>query len=103
MKKVLLIIVLGFILVIAAFTNPSREKFITWEKDQMKSQSNNGLVSWGIDVLGGSILNTATTEQNYVFFTIFDTKVTNTSEMKILGLFNNFIPLSKGNNTSSGS
>lgn len=95
MKKFLFLIVIGFILVIAAMTNPTKEKFITWEKDQLKSQSNNGLVSWGIDVLGGSILNSATTGQNYVFFTIYDTKIANTSEVKVLGLFNNFIPISK--------
>lgn len=101
MKKLSSLIVIGFVLVIAAITNPTREKLITWEKDQMKSQSTNGLVSLGIDLLGGSILNSATTGQDYVFFTIFDTKITNANEIKIVGLFNHFIPLPNVFNSSS--
>lgn len=102
MKKLSSLIFIGFILVIAAITNPTREKLITWEKDQMKSQSTNGLVSWGIDLLGGSILDTATTGDDYVFFTIFDTKISNLSEIKVLGLFNHFIPLPNVINSSLG-
>jgi hypothetical protein len=101
MKKILSGIILAFVLLIAILTNPTKDKFVSWTKDQIKSQSNNSLVSLGIEVFGGSILNSVTSEQNYLFFTIFDTQISESKEVKVLGLFNHFITLTDGKNTSS--
>lgn len=101
MKKTFFVIIIGFILLIAAVTNPSKEKFVIWAKEQLKSQSNNGLVNMGIEVFGDGVINSVTNTQNYVFFSVYDSKISNSNEVKVLGIFNNFIPLSKscaGNN-----
>lgn len=101
MKKIFFVIIIGFILVIAAVTNPSKENFVIWAKGQLKSQSNNGLVNMGIEVFGDGVINSVTNTQNYVFFSVYDSKISNSNEVKVLGIFNNFIPLSKssaGNN-----
>jgi hypothetical protein len=103
LKKLRNVIIIGFILVIAAVTNPSKEKFVIWAKDQLKGKYNNGLVNMGIEVLGDGVINSVTNSSNYVFFTVYDSKISASKDIKVLGVFNNFIPLSNssGGNGSS--
>ncbi|MBC6972775.1 hypothetical protein H9I32_10345 [Bacillus sp. Xin] len=92
MKKKVALIVL---LIIAAITNPSKESFVSWITEKLKEQTN-GFAGFGIDLIGNKLISSATTTSNYVFFSVFDTYLSKTENIKVLGVFGNFIPLSSG-------
>ena len=94
MKKVLIFSVIAFILIVASITNPSKDNFIYWAKEELK-QENELVLNLGIEFIGDEIINLATNTENFVFFSIFKSKVPNNEKIKVLGIFNNFIPLSK--------
>jgi len=93
-KKYIFIAIIVLIIIVASITNPSKNDFVTWSKEKLKSQSNNGLVNWGIEILGDDIIASATTTNNLVLFSIFTVDLSDTEKVKVLGIFNNFIPLS---------
>jgi hypothetical protein len=92
-KKYVLIAIIVLLIIVATITNPSKNDFITWSKEKLKSESNNGLVNWGIEVLGDDLIASATTTNNLVLLSIFTVILSETERVKVLGIFNNFIPL----------
>lgn len=94
MKKLIIIGALAIFLIISAQTNPSKGEFVTWAKDQLKSESKNMYVDFGIDLLGEKLISSVTTKQDYVFFSVYEVKALN-KQIKVVGLFNHFIPISK--------
>ncbi|PGM57057.1 DUF4359 domain-containing protein [Bacillus sp. AFS053548] len=94
MKKLLVIGALAICLIISAQTNPSKGEFVTWAKDQLKLESKNKYVDFGIDLLGEKLISKVTTKKDYVFFSVYEVKALD-KEIKVVGLFNHFIPISK--------
>jgi hypothetical protein len=94
MKKGLIILVLLLtILVAAAVTNPSREEFINWGVAEIRSQAENDIERIFGGAVAAPMLELQTAVDDYVFFSIF-TLEKSESEVKYLGLFNNFFTLS---------
>ncbi|MED1206044.1 DUF4359 domain-containing protein [Heyndrickxia acidicola] len=91
MKKVLLA---GVVLLVMLLTNPSKDEYVQWLTDKAKEKSNNSLVNAGIQLLGPHIFSAVTKEDNWLFISYYDTKIQN-HEIKALGLFKHFIPLSE--------
>ncbi|MES9685592.1 hypothetical protein CN514_06795 [Bacillus sp. AFS001701] len=94
MKKLLVIGALAICLIISAQTNPSKGEFVTWAKDQLKLESKNKYIDFGIDLLGEKLISKVTTKKDYVFFSVYEVKALD-KEIKVIGLFNHFIPISK--------
>ncbi|MEH7349621.1 hypothetical protein [Gottfriedia acidiceleris] len=94
MKKLLVIGALAVCLIISAQTNPSKGEFVTWAKDQLKLESKNKYIDFGIDLLGEKLISKVTTKKDYVFFSVYEVKALD-KEIKVVGLFNHFIPISK--------
>ncbi|MFD4705153.1 hypothetical protein ACFWM3_09805 [Gottfriedia sp. NPDC058432] len=94
MKKLLVIVALAVCLIISAQTNPSKGEFVTWAKDQLKLESKNKYIDFGIDLLGEKLISKVTTKKDYVFFSVYEVKALD-KEIKVVGLFNHFIPISK--------
>ncbi|WP_088066660.1 DUF4359 domain-containing protein [Gottfriedia luciferensis] len=94
MKKFILIGILAICLIASAQTNPTKREFVTWAKDQLKLESKNKYIDIGIDLLGEKLISSVTTQNDYVFFSIYEVKILN-KEIKVVGLFNHFIPYSK--------
>ncbi|PFH90705.1 hypothetical protein [Bacillus sp. AFS088145] len=94
MKKLLVIGALAICLIISVQTNPSKGEFVTWAKDQLKLESKNKYVDFGIDLLGEKLISKVTTKKDYVFFSVYEVKALD-KEIKVVGLFNHFIPISK--------
>ncbi|PGS48295.1 DUF4359 domain-containing protein [Bacillus sp. AFS041924] len=94
MKKLMIIGALAIGLIISAQTNPSKGEFVTWAKDQLKSESKNKYVDFGIDLLGEKLISSVTTKQDYVFFSVYEVKALD-KQIKVVGVFNHFIPISK--------
>ncbi|ODG91436.1 MULTISPECIES: hypothetical protein [Bacillaceae] len=94
MKKLLVIGVLAICLIISAQTNPSKGEFVTWAKDQLKLESKNKYLDFGIDLLGEKLISKVTTKKDYVFFSVYEVKALD-KDIKVVGLFNHFIPISK--------
>ena len=89
MKKLIIFIVLAFALIVASITNPSKESFISWAKEELK-QENEIILNLGIEFLGDKVINSATSTDNFVFFSIFKSNLGNDETIKVLGFFNNF-------------
>lgn len=91
MKKIFAIVIL-FLLILAAITNPTKPEYVTWLKEKAIQDSNNALSTGVISLLGGSLIDSGTAPKNFVFFTIFTTNISG-ENAKVIGLFHNFIPL----------
>ncbi|MBR2564902.1 MAG: hypothetical protein IKE29_09780 [Paenibacillus sp.] len=64
-------IIIGFILVLLAITNPSKDDFVKWVVNSSIEESSNEWVNAGISLLGGPVINGVTTQQDLVFVSIF--------------------------------
>ncbi|PEJ56874.1 MULTISPECIES: hypothetical protein [unclassified Bacillus (in: firmicutes)] len=94
MKKLIIIGALAICLIISAQTNPTKGEFVSWAKDELKSESKNKYLDFGIDLLGEKLISSVTTNKDYVFFSIYEVKAFD-KQIKVVGLFNHFIPISK--------
>lgn len=84
---------LFFILILMASTNPAKTEYVSWIKEQALAKSDGFLETGAISLFGDPVFDSSTTSNNYVFFSVFTTDLPGSDEMKIIGLFHNFIPL----------
>lgn len=101
MKKQISAIIFTSILISLSFmallTNPSKDDFSIWVKDQYMSQvklEESGLAEVMMFIAGPQIVNNMTTSHDYVLFSTFDISINDTDKIIVLGAFNNFITLS---------
>ncbi|WP_338554520.1 hypothetical protein [Paenibacillus sp. KS-LC4] len=92
MKKYTVIIVL-FLLVIAAVTVPSKQQYAEWLKGHIKEESDSLIINLGVDLLGTTIIDKVSTCQSYVFLNVCTTEISKSEKITAAGIFNNFIPL----------
>ncbi|SCY35712.1 hypothetical protein SAMN05720606_104112 [Paenibacillus polysaccharolyticus] len=64
-------IIIGFVLVLLAITNPSKDEFVKWVVNSTIEESDNGWVNAGINLLGNPLINGVTTQQDLIFFSVF--------------------------------
>lgn len=88
--KSLKIILFLFVLALMAMTNPSKSDYVSWLNEKAMAQSN-GLEKGLVVLMGKTVFESATTVNDYVFFSVFTTE-TNGS-FKVIGVFHNFIPI----------
>lgn len=94
MKKYIFIIIIAIVLIVSAQTNPSKNQFVVWAKEKLMKESKNQYLDFGIELLGDKLISSVTTTNNYVFFSLYEVKVLD-QEIKVIGVFNQFIPISK--------
>ncbi|OMF41201.1 MULTISPECIES: hypothetical protein [Paenibacillus] len=82
-------IVIGFILILLAVTNPSKEDFVEWVVNSSIEESDNEWVSAGINLFGSSVINGVTKQQNLVFVSIFQMEL-GTEKTSTLGFGRRF-------------
>ncbi|MGM0498835.1 MAG: hypothetical protein ACQERL_01340 [Bacillota bacterium] len=93
MKRILIVLIIIFtILLSAAVTNPSREEFINWGVAEIRSQAENDIERFFGGAVAAPMLELQTEVDDYVFFTVFTLEKSD-SEVKYLGIFNNFFAL----------
>jgi len=93
MQKFLIVLVVIFgILLSAAVTNPSREEFINWGVAEIRSQAENDIERIFGGAVAAPMLELQTELDDYVFFTVFTLEKAD-SEVKYLGVFNNFFAI----------
>jgi hypothetical protein len=98
MKRLLFI---GIVVILMAITNPTKQEYISWFKDELKKESEYDLLDWGIEWFAPNLIDGATMASDYVLFSIYKTNIQNDIVITTLGLFKNFIPISNGANSSS--
>lgn len=101
--KVISFVLILFVLVIMAITNPTKADYVSWIKEQATRQTDNSISAGLISLFGGTLIDSETTTKNFIFFTIFTTNAENKNAVTV-GLFHNFIPSnmpSNQQNTSS--
>jgi hypothetical protein len=87
------IIVVLLLAILMAVTNPTKEEYVAWVQEQAMEQSEGiiekGLLSW----FGEGQVRNSTTVNNYVVFTLFQTKIDKKNTLTTIGIFKNFIPI----------
>lgn len=90
MKNFLIIIVIIMaVLLAAAVTNPTRDEFISWGINEIRSEADNEFERVFGGAIAGPMLELQTEAQDYVFFTVFTVEKSD-SQLKYLGIFNKF-------------
>ncbi|WP_440116674.1 hypothetical protein [Paenibacillus sp. QZ-Y1] len=82
-------IIIGFILVLLAVTNPSKDDFVKWVVNSSIEESSNEWVNAGINLFGSPVINGVTTQQDLVFVSIFKMEL-GTEKTSILGFGKRF-------------
>ncbi len=95
-KNIIIVLLLAVILVIAAMTNPKKDDYSNWVKEQLVQNTDGQLGKALTTLFAPTIVNESTVAQNYVFFSVFRTDV-DKYHITTIGLFNNYIPIE--NNT----
>ncbi len=94
MKKLLVvIIILIFVLVL---TNPSQADYNSWINGKLADQLNydsQGTLGKAISKISDLLVEPVTERQNYVLFSIYETRIANTQVTKTLGILKFFIDL----------
>ncbi|WP_434752742.1 hypothetical protein [Paenibacillus amylolyticus] len=65
-------IIIGFVLVLLAITNPNKDEFVKWVVNSTIEESDNEWVSAGINLLGNPVISGVTTQQDLIFVSIFN-------------------------------
>ena len=94
MKKIISLCILAIVLIVATQTNPSKAEFVDWAKEKLKVESKNKYIDLGIDLFGEKLINSVTTKEDYVFLSLYEVTAMN-KQIKVIGIFNHFIPISK--------
>ncbi|AJD26372.1 DUF4359 domain-containing protein [Clostridium botulinum] len=93
-KKIFIVSILSILILSCVFTNPSKNEYVNWSKEQMQSQSSNILEKGLVGFLGDKIISNTTTTKNYIIFSIYKTEMEN-EKLTTLGILKNFIPINK--------
>lgn len=86
-KLLIMIVVVGLLIILLAVTNPSRSEFAAWAV-QRSEEDAHPLTEVITSALGEPLIESRTTRQNYIIFSLFEYDDTVT-----VGILGNFITL----------
>jgi hypothetical protein len=89
-KMIIAVVILA---VVAFLTNPSKEQYVSWAKNEAIKENGKGLAGVLTSMLAPTVIDGTTQADNYLFFTIYRTKIAK-KEVTALGAFSNFIRIS---------
>lgn len=89
-KRYVIFIVLIVVLFVGILTNPSKEDYLTYTKEQGIKNSDNFLEKGVYTFFSSSMVDAATTTKNYAVFSIYETELGGGKVAKVIGAFNNF-------------
>ena len=96
MRRIFTSICLIAVLFILTKTNPPRSEYVEWMNHQAMDKSSNLLEKGVLSLAGKPIFDMGTTQKDYYLFTIYKTDFSSVGmgEVKSIGVFNRFIPIS---------
>lgn len=100
MKKVFILIIFLFIVVLLAVTNPQKTDYVNWAIERETNQSQDILSKGVINLLGKPLIEQFTVKEDYVLFSIYTTNFDGNG-IKTIGILKNFINLDSQGNTTS--
>jgi hypothetical protein len=95
-KVIIAILVLA---VLAFFSNPSKEQYVSWAKNEAIKENGKGLAGALTSMVAPTVIDGSTQADSYMLFTVFHTKIAR-KEVFVLGAFNSFVRIS-GNQTNA--
>lgn len=100
MKKLIFAVALVGFLLVLVISNPGSEEYSDYLREEMAREAEQeGEVASALATLFGgvaqSLLESATTRDNYVLFSVFTTG-SEPDELVVLGILGNFVVLSEG-------
>lgn len=95
MKKKLSLIIVIAIILLMAFTNPTKAEYVDWASNKLNEAvgEDNTLASIGIELFGNSVISSTTNKKSLLIGSLFTTTYEE-QEVKVIGIFGNFIPIS---------
>ncbi|MEH7299432.1 hypothetical protein [Neobacillus drentensis] len=96
MKRLVSIILFIVVIYVLSETNPTRSEYVDWINHKTMDQSSNLLQKGVLSVVGKSIFDMGTTQEDYFIFTVYKTDFSKVGmgEVTSVGIFNRFIPIS---------
>lgn len=79
-----------------AIANPSKNDYIQWVKENEITKTDSILSKAAIPLLGPTVIEESTTTKNFIFFTIFTTKI-DRNTIYTIGIVKNFIIITLAN------
>lgn len=93
--------IFALLTIVALCTNPTKQQYISWVKDELINTSNGqGVVGVLTSMIAPTILDGTTQTENYYLFSLYKTKIAD-NEMVTLGVFDKFIEIGKKENHQS--
>ena len=89
MKKLIGIVLLLGIAVIATLTNPSKEDYVNYAVETMRTSSSGWLEVGAIQIFGDTLIESTTISKDYLLFSVYETSMGKES-FKVIGVLNNF-------------
>jgi TonB family protein len=75
-------------------TNPTKEDYANWAKEQVASESQNPAEKLMVAALGGMFVDATTTREDFIIFSIYKTDPGNNAKFTTLGILRHFVLLS---------
>lgn len=86
-----LIIIIG-LLIVMGVTNPTKQEYASWAKEQLMESSKDKLEQGLIGIMAQPLIENMTVQHNYILFSVFETK-NGKEEYTTIGILKNFIPI----------
>gem|GEM_PF-1906748 len=99
LKKNMPLFIFLFIILLMAITNPNKDTYTNWVKEQYISQNQNVNAKSLVALVGKEIINTSTKSSDFVVFSYYQTQVDG-KDIKAIGVLKNFIPLGMDKDTT---
>jgi hypothetical protein len=95
MKRPITFTIVGVgVALLLAITNPNQNEYTVWAKQEVINQAGGGALTTGLmNLFGGPLINSATTERNFILFSLYTTHIDSEDSVTVLGILHHFIPL----------
>ncbi len=77
-------------------SNPEKDDYIHWISEQATKETENILIKGIVSVIAEPVLDSATTQKDFLVFSIFETDLTGygMEKIKVVGVLGQFLPIS---------
>ncbi|UOQ43928.1 DUF4359 domain-containing protein [Halobacillus salinarum] len=95
-KRIIMAAIILVLIVSMASTVPGKEQYVDWAVDQARERigGDNPFLGAGIELAGPQIISNHTEESYYFVCKVYKTEIMG-KQVKVIGIFHSFIPVSK--------
>jgi hypothetical protein len=87
-------LLLAGLIILLTITNPGKDEYINWAKQNLVAKTSNPIERIGISVLAAPMLDATTKRQDLVLLSLYKTSLGN-RDYTVIGILGNFVALHK--------